>query len=354
MLNDRLKTKLKNRKEVNALRSIINSEGIDFCSNDYLGFSKIKWSSQLSSGSTGSRLISGNNPQFTSLEKNIALLHKSESALLFNSGYTANLGFFSCIPQKNDTVIYDQLCHASIRDGINLGLARNFSFQHNKLSHLEQKLQQSSGSIFVAIESVYSMNGDLAPLDDISKICQKYNAHLIIDEAHALGVFGENGLGLANNIKSFARIYTYGKAMGSHGAAIVGSKLLIDYLINFSRPFIYTTALPPHSVERIKWAYENVRNNKTRELLHNHISFFKSKCKHPHLIESDSAIQCIIIGGNLKTKQYAQYLQSKGYDIRPILYPTVALDTERIRICLHTYNTKNEIENLCQLINQSI
>ena len=355
MLEDKLHKNLADRQNKNALRELsISSSTIDFCSNDYLGFSSKKWSSSASVGSTGSRLISGNSPIHESAEKKIANFHQTESALLFNSGYSANLGLLSAVPQKDDTVIYDQLCHASIRDGINLGIARNFSFKHNDTTQLEEKLKRASGTTYVVVESVYSMDGDFAPLEKIMNVCQNYNAKLIIDEAHAVGVFGNYGQGLTHYITCFAKIYTYGKAMGSHGAAIVGSKTLIDYLINFSRPFIYTTALSAHSVERIIWAYDEVKITEERAKLLDNISLFKQQCKHPHLLPSDSAIQCIVIGGNIQTKQFAHHLQANDFDVRPILHPTVAEGSERIRICLHSFNTKDEISSLCDLINLTI
>jgi 8-amino-7-oxononanoate synthase len=354
MFKSKLVSKIIEREKASSLRRLsVTSNLIDFCSNDYLGFSLEQWCSTENASSTGSRLISGNSKLHIETERKITKFHNVESALLFNSGYTANLGLLSSVPQKDDTILYDQLCHASIRDGIKLGNARNFSFRHNDTNHLQEKIKQSTGTIYIVVESVYSMDGDFSPLEEIEKICQEHNAKLIIDEAHALGVFGENGHGLAKNINCFARVYTYGKAMGSHGAAIVGSKMLIDYLINFSRPFIYTTALSPHSVKRIEWAYNKLESSTNREKLHKNIALFKENCKHPNLIESDSAIQCIVIGGNANTKQFAENLQLNNFDIRPILHPTVGKGLERIRICLHSFNTEEDIKLLCELINKT-
>lgn len=354
MLDNKLHNKLSDRRENNAYRELSNHDSlIDLSSNDYLGFAQKNWSSNSNSGSTGSRLLSGNSEIHESVEKQIAQFHKAESALVFNSGYTANIGLLSCIPQKEDTVIYDQLCHASIRDGLKLGIARNYSFIHNDVSDLEQKIKRASGTVYVIVESIYSMDGDTAPLDNIIKCCKKHKAKLIVDEAHALGVFGLNGAGLAKDEDCFARIYTYGKALGSHGAAVVGSKALIDFLINYSRPFIYTTALPPHSIKRIQWGYEMLKEKKDRKALQDRIQLFKEHCKHPMLIDSHSAIQCIVIGGIKKTKQFAFMLQEHRFDIRPILHPTVAKGAERIRICLHAFNTKADILRLCEQINKN-
>tara|TARA_B110000908_G_scaffold16124_1_gene18240 strand:- start:2058 stop:3119 length:1062 start_codon:yes stop_codon:yes gene_type:complete len=350
-----LNNKLNERKKAAALRVLQANKLIDFCSNDYLGFSKKEWKNhELENGSGGSRLISGHSPIFDKAEKKIAHFHHAEDALIFNAGYNANLGLFSAVPSKGDTVIYDEYCHASIRDGLRLGVARNFSFQHNNMLDLKEKLSRTNGAIFVAVESIYSMDGDSAPLKEIAILCKEYNAYLIVDEAHATGIFGENGEGLSiqEDIETFARIHTFGKALGCHGAAITGSKVLKDFLINFSRPFIYTTALPKHSIENIISAYLTLENTVENKVLHNNIAFFKSLFKSTTLIPSDSPIQSIIIGGNEKTRKIAEQLQASGFDIRPILHPTIPEGSERIRICLHSFNTQEEITVLCKKLNQ--
>ena len=351
MLTEKLQEILDERAQKDALRSLHISEGlIDFCSNDYLGFAQKNQLVDSAHGSSGSRLISGQHRIHEEAEQHIAAFHQVEAALIFNSGYDANLSFFSCVPQKEDTVIYDQLCHASIRDGLRLGSARNFSFKHNDVEDLKQKLSKTQGTVFVVAESIYSMDGDPAPLAIIAQLCQEQGAHLIVDEAHSTGIFGEKGEGLCQElgIIPFARIHTFGKALGGHGAAIVGSQTLKDYLINFARPFIYTTALPPQSVAVIQQAYNELPNCPERNQLQQNIVLFKQLLQHPHLIVSDSPIQSIVIGGNKKTKDIAQGLQSKGLDVRPILHPTVAEGTERIRICLHSFNAQAEIALLCE------
>lgn len=356
-MNSILNSKLEKRKETNSLRFLKHSSLIDFCSNDYLGFAKKEWTHSCSeNGSGGSRLISGHSPIFEKVESQIASFHNSESSLIFNSGYDANLGLFSSVPSKDDTVIYDEYCHASIRDGLRLGLARSYSFLHNNMSSLEEKLKRAKGNIFVVVESIYSMDGDAAPLKEIEKLCTKYNANLIVDEAHATGVFGKNGEGLSvqEGINTFARIFTFGKALGCHGAAICGSEILKQYLINFARSFIYTTALPKHSISNISFAYSSLKETKEREKLFNNITLFKSLINNEFLISSNSPIQSIIIGGNLKTKDIAEKLQSEGFDIRPILHPTVPKGSERIRICIHSFNTKEEITLLSKRLKELI
>ncbi len=356
-------------KSENAFRTLKhNNHLIDFCSNDYLGFAKEVAIHQINNntelvqfGATGSRLISGNYKLTEETETFLAHFYKANAALIFNSGYNANIGLFQCLPQRNDTIIYDEFIHASIRDGLRLSNAAHFSFTHNNLAALEQKLSNAKGLVYVVVESVYSMDGDFAPLTEIVAICKKYNAALIVDEAHAVGIFG-NGkglvseLGLENDI--FARIVTFGKAFGVHGAAILGSNELRDYLINFSRAFIYTTALPLHSIVSIKNAHEFLLQNLNRiNTLKELITYFKTQISNElasstklnlksQIINSDSPIQCIIIPGNNEVKAMADKLQQSGFDVRPILSPTVPKGQERLRICLHSFNTKEEIDSL--------
>jgi len=347
---------------------------VDFCSNDYLGFSitgalraKIlefaqKKNGQVFEGSTGSRLLSGNSAVAESLETYVASYHDAEAALLFNSGYDANTGLFSCVPKRNDTILYDELVHASIRDGIRLSYAKAYSFRHNDLSHLEELALHAKGNVFVAVESVYSMDGDMAPLAELAAFCENHNANLIVDEAHATGVFGYQGKGCVCDLtlegKIFARVHTYGKAMGTHGAAVIGSKLLKEYLVNFARSFIYTTALPYHSLIAIKCAYELLsESNEMMNSLHENIKMYSrlaARSGKLNILKSTSPIQCIIIQGNEKVLTAAQNIQKKGFDVRPIMSPTVPAGKERLRICIHAFNTEEEIKRLVGTIENSL
>lgn len=354
-----LKHKLQSRIDNNSLRSLKPENNlIDFSSNDYLGFAQKKWTNNfcLKNGSTGSRLITGNSIFIEELECKIAQFHQAQSGLIFNSGYDANLGLLACVPQKGDTIICDELVHASIIDGARLSYANRFIFKHNDIDSLEVKLRNSKGNIFVVTESVFSMDGDTAPLKEIVNIASKYNAHLIVDEAHATGLFGENGKGLVCQDglqdKIFARVITFGKALGCHGAIVLGSEELRLFLINFARSFIYTTALPPHALQSINQAYKSlISQNYSIEIL-NKITLFKKSIKLIKLsfIESESAIQCCIIPGNSNCKKAAYILQENGFDVRPILSPTVPEGRERLRICLHTFNSDDEIENLVKCL----
>lgn len=354
MLEKKLTQILKKREQKNALRSLsLRPNLIDFCSNDYLGHANIKWKENNElKGASGSRLISGNHPIHEQAEKFIANYHQQEAALLFNSGYDANLGLLSCIAQKNDTIIYDSLSHASIRDGIRLSNSRSFSFKHNDREDLLSKIKQSTGQCFVVVESIYSMDGDKANLEEIEEICKSNNALLIVDEAHATGVFGEKGEGLCASISTFARVHTFGKSLGCHGAVVLGSATLIKYLINFSRAFIYTTAMAPNSVSTIMQSYQRMQSSQASNQLRENINLFIKHIKHKNWIKSDSAIQSILIPGNQNTKKAAKKIQEKGFDVRPILHPTVEKGKERLRICLHSFNKKEDITLLCQLLNQ--
>lgn len=358
--DDFLLHKLNERKSNNAFRSLhATKHNIDFCSNDYLGIVKnslIHVNKALAHGSTGSRLLAGNNSYTQSLEKQLAIFHDAPAALLFNSGYDANVGLLSCVPQKGDTIIYDYLCHASIRDGIRLSFATAYSFEHNNINDLEKKLQLASGNIFIVTESVFSMDGDIAPLQQIVELSKKYKAHIIIDEAHAIGVIGQKGVGLAQHLQlhqqTFARIYTYGKACGVHGALVVGSTTLIDYCINFCRSFIYSTALPPSSIAAIEKSYEIFPLQETeRHHIAQLINYFQQKQIKYQTITSATPIQAVIIPNSLEVKQKANQLQQQGLDVRAIVYPTVPKGTERLRIILHSFNTFKEIDLLIEVLN---
>jgi len=363
MYNDEfLNKKLNERKQQNAFRTLrITEEKIDFCSNDYLGIVKnnllqpATGNRQPATGSTGSRLLSGNYKLIEETEKEIATFHQIETALIFNSGYDANVGLFSCIAQKGDTILYDFLSHASIRDGIRLSFAESFSFAHNDLDDLEKKLNHVpitiGRNIFVVTESVFSMDGDVCPLQQLVQLCNKHNAHLIIDEAHATGVIGERGEGLVQHLQLqddiFARVHTFGKACGSHGAVVVGSQRSRDYLINFARSFVYSTALPEHVAAMIKKSYEifpylvDERNHLNRL-----INLFQSAKIPFEKLSSSTPVQIVIVPGNDAIKSLSEKLQQKNFDIRPILYPTVPKGKERLRIVLHAFNSEVEVQQL--------
>lgn len=366
---DFLEKKLIDREKNASLRQlkVINNK-IDFSSNDYLGLSQnpdvkkliekeIKRTNS-KNGSGGSRLLAGNSQYCMETEKYLAKIHQTEASLIFNSGYSANLSFFSSVPQKGDTVLYDELIHSCIKDGMRLGLANFYPFKHNDLEQLEQKITKQEGRVFIALESIYSMDGDCCPLEQIVAIAKKHNALIVIDEAHSSGNLGKNGSGFSTalNLDSeiFARIHTFGKGIGAHGACIVGSQILIDYLINFARPFIYTTSLPDHSLAVIKASYQFLEQNEDiQKSLLEKIKIFKSHIQS-NVINSDSAIQGVIIPTNEAVKNIAHRLQEAGFDVRPVMSPTVKKGSERLRVCLHIFNTNEEIISLCKHINSLV
>jgi len=372
-----LTAKLETRKQNNALRQLPNATHlIDFTSNDYIGFSRNKSIFEkthqylidkncIQNGATGSRLISGNHKVYQEGEDFIAQFHQSQCALIFNSGYDANVGFFSSAPQKGDLILYDELCHASIRDGIQLSNAKAYKFDHNDFEDLERLIQNSRSktqdptNIYIVTESVFSMDGDTPNLEELATLSEKYNCLLVIDEAHALGVFGDKGEGLVQMLglqhHVFARIMTFGKGLGCHGAAIVGSQELKDYLVNFARSFIYTTGLSPHSVATILVGYQHLETEKnTINSLRKNIIHFNQVLHllglKPMFVKSKSAIQSAIIPGNQNVKYIASQIQEKGFDVKAILSPTVPEGQERLRFCIHSYNTKEEISEVLGLL----
>ena len=399
-----LAAKLEIRKQNNAMRKLsLPNNLIDFASNDYIGFSKNQAifeethqylidNNSTQNGATGSRLISGNHKIYQEAENYIAQFHQSESALIFNSGYDANVGFFSSVPQKGDLILYDELCHASIRDGIQLSNAKSYKFRHNDFEDLEKKIVKFNGNdnsnnngndngndnsndnsnensnenfnlkntiIYIVTESVFSMDGDTPNLEELAQLSEKYNCLLVIDEAHSLGVFGSTGEGLVQMLglqdKVFARIMTFGKGLGCHGAAIVGSEELKEYLVNFARSFIYTTGLSPHSVGTILIAYQHLETDKNtvNKLRENIIHF--NQVQHllglkPMFVKSKSAIQSAIIPGNQNVKKIASQIHEKGFDVKAILSPTVPEGQERLRFCIHSFNSKEEISEVLRLL----
>ncbi len=370
-LPKKLHDKLTARAASNALRSLSQEITlVDFSSNDYLGFARSKRIYEQSNhylkaeglqvnGATGSRLLSGNHPLYDRVEQELCAIYNSESAIIYNSGYSANIGFFSSVPQRGDRIFYDELIHASIRDGIRLTKAQSYKFKHNDLRDLEENFKKIGDGIttYCVTESVFSMDGDSPDIRAMSELCERYNVALVIDEAHAVGILGDQGQGLVSQLgledKIFARIHTFGKAFGGHGAVILGVKELKSYLVNFSRSFIYTTGLPPHTLATIHASLDHFHQaaGKTQlQKLKEVIAHFKSEVRRLNLkfIVSDSAIQSCILVGNDRVKLVAAGLQKHGYNVKPILSPTVAQGQERLRFCLHAYNSREEITDVLE------
>lgn len=331
---------------------------LNLSSNNYLNFADNKEITkefldfseyEFSFGSASSRLLTGTLPIYKELENLLSSLYKKEAALLFNSGYHANVGISSALNQKGDVIFSDKLNHASIIDGMQLSRGKFFRYKHNDMENLETLLKRERNNFKNAVivtESVFSMDGDIADLRKLVELKNKYNCMLVVDEAHAFGVFGEKGLGVCEEfgiIKDVDLIVgTFGKAIGSVGAFVTGKKVLIDYLINKARSFIFSTALPPVNIAFSKWIIEN---------------------KFPHTFEkrqrmlalgrklgSESHIIPVIIGENDRTAEVCDILFDNGYFTLPIRPPTVPKGTSRIRLSLTTEIEEKDLEKLCSII----
>lgn len=340
----------------------VDQPAVDFYSNDYLGLARsVEFQQDLLTlaqakpayltGATGSRLISGNSSELVEVEAFIAEQHQVEAALLFDSGYKANLSLFSAIATRGVTLIVDALVHRSVHDGSVLGRGHKWKFRHNDLMHLESLLRKARGEVIVVVESLYSMDGDFAPLLEIIRLSDRYGARVVVDEAHAIGVFGKGLVaqyGLQNQV--FAVVSTYGKAMGLSGAAILGSQLLKEYLINFSSGFIYSTGMSIMQAQSIKLAYQFLQLRSELPLvLQQHIAYLRSFAL-PTFSEAKSPIQAIKFRSMAQLKEVRELLLSQKYNVYAVFSPTVKLGEERLRLSVHSFNTKEEIGQLCQLI----
>lgn len=361
----KLRQALAERARAGSLRRLsANGGGIDFCSNDYLGMAR---SNRLRAridrirakhpraplGSTGSRLISGNSAAAERLEARLAVYHRAEGGLLFGSGYAANSGLFACIAGPGDTLIMDELIHASSVDGAHLSKARKLVFAHNDLDDLATQLDLASGATFIGVESLYSMTGDMAPLPEMAALASEYGAGLIVDEAHSNGITGPAGAGsvveYALEDQVFARVHTFGKGMGLQGAVVLGSKTLRDYLVNFCRPFVFSTAPSRESLDRIEAAYALLPAlDAEREQLFSLVRHTRTALRHSSFrwMDSNSWIQSVIIPGNDQVVTLAGRLGELGFEVKAIRAPSVPVGRECIRISLHAFNTVDEIDRL--------
>lgn len=406
-LTNRIRTAIENREKNGLLRQLrCPNQGIcDFSSNDYLGLTRLveyenfvkEFLQQykphfLSFGSTGSRLLTGHNDLISHLEKTASTFHCMNEALLFNSGYDANLSILSTIPGPNDVIIYDELVHASMHDGMRMSRAKSrlYPFNHNDIVSLEDVIRKSfsqhshenvlMGSIIVCVETVYSMDGDIAPLKYILDICEALQIelsceiHLIVDEAHGGGIYGQKGQGVVietemnNHSNLLAIVVTFGKAFGAHGAMMLCQMSeLRKYLINYARPLIYSTALSPHSICVLQATYQFMETDlalKERKKLMNIIRTFQvltSEELPPQMLLYNSKdekmrrryatpIQAVVVKGNELCVEMTNLLRKEGFDVYPIRSPTVPKGLERIRIVLHAHNTEKEIKDLIQSI----
>lgn len=307
---------------------------MNLSSNDYLGLtSNYNFASQIQSSS---RLIAGNDSSFKELESNLARHKSKNSALIFPTGYMANLGIISILAQKNDLILSDELNHASIIDACRLSYAKKQVYKHNDISDLERKIGKKSGRKFVITEGVFSMNGDFAKLDEISKVCQENNAFLLLDDAHGDFVVGRDGKGSADHFRVTKKVDVYisslSKALGAFGGYITANQEIIDLIINTSRPFIYTSALPSFLADFALKRFLLNRERKRLQLWKKIELFSKGLKSIGYNIGSQSQIMPIIIGNEKKTLEFGKYLLNNNIFSQPIRYPTVNLGSARIRI----------------------
>jgi len=360
-LDQKLHKKLEHRREKGTLRSLSSFEGmIDFISNDYLGLSKVAYASNGEKGSTGSRLISGNSKEVELIERELAQFFQWESALCFNSGYDANLGIFSSVPQKGDVVLYDEYIHASVRDGIRLSLAKSYSFRHNDLEDLKRLLDKfQEQTVYVAIESLYSMGGDFCPLKAVASLAKSYGAYVILDEAHSAGISGLEGRGFSNeeNVDNdlFIKLVTFGKAYGGHGACVLMQPEMKSFLINFARSFIYSTALPLSAYRIMNEVVRRDDLASKRVILLQNIALFRTLIPSIYLSsDENSPIQILKIGDVDQMRRIVSKATSENMAVKAIYPPTVQPGQECIRVCLHAFNTEDQISRFVELIKLSL
>lgn len=334
---------------------------LNLSSNNYLGFADNKNITELfldyagnkySFGSASARLLTGNLPVYKELEHLITQLFHSDMTLLFNSGYHANVGINSSIASRGDVIFSDKLNHASIIDGMQLSKAKFFRYRHNDMENLEQLLikeRKNFKNAVIVSESVFSMDGDIADLQKLVELKHKYNCILVLDEAHAFGVFGETGLGVCEDLGIINDIDlivgTFGKAIGSMGAFATGKKELIEYLINKARSFIFSTVLPPVNIAFSKWIIEN-QLPKTYEKRMRMLELGKKAGSESHIIP-------VIIGGNKEAVDTCEVLFHNGYFTLPIRPPTVPEGTSRLRLSLTTEINEKELFDAISLVKQT-
>lgn len=351
-------------KQRSRYRSLIPRAGHDFASNDYLGLAgsdllRIAAQEALARGvpvgASGSRLLRGNDDEHTLLETEAAAFFGTERALFMGGGFQANTAIFSTLPGHEDLVLHDELIHASAHDGMRLGRAKTQSFAHNDVTSAEKAIvdwqANNTGRIWIAIETVYSMDGDIAHVADFMALATKYNAVLVADEAHATGIFGQNGGGITNEFASspnLLTLHTCGKGLGVSGALICGAATLIETLINKARAFIFATAPSPLNAAIVRAALKHLAESPTLQnrahetLAHAHAE----AARLCGLNALQSQIIPVIIGKDAPTMDLAKAMQNCGYDIRGIRPPTVPRNTSRLRISITGNVTKQIITDM--------
>ncbi len=333
-------------------RQLVRPTGVDFASNDYLGLAasglladaaRAALDRGVPAGSGGSRLLSGNHAEHEALEAEAAEFFGSESALYFSSGFAANAALFATLPQRDDLVVHDELIHASAHEGMRLGRADCVAARHNDIAHFDQLIAEArrkgcTGRVWIAVESLYSMDGDRAPLAELLALAERHDGVLLIDEAHATGVFGEDGRGLADAISALENVITLrtcGKALGSEGGLLCCAGVVRDFLINRARGFIFSTAPSPLMAAVTRAALALLQGApERREALWRNIAQAQALLTPLGALASGSQILPVILGDDARTMALAAHLQAAGLDVRGIRPPTVPAGTSRLRVSI--------------------
>ncbi len=376
VLLQELEGELEKIRTQNLYRRLADPQGLDFCSNDYLGLSqdpkfraaileKLEEATGLDSvSSPASRLLRGNTSRHRALEQRLSLYKGTEAALIFPTGYQTNIGVLTALMGSQDRVLSDAQNHASIIDGLRLSGCQKVVFPHLDEEAVEDALSRShrEGKTFLVTESLFSMDGDVAPLETYAELVEKHGAYLIVDDAHAVGVFGnEKGSGLTERFgvekRALAIVSTFGKAFGLFGAFVAGPQIVIDYLINRCRPFIFTTAVPPLLLYGVEAALDLLGAEPERRkrvcLLADRL---RQRFEETGLdtLKSAGPIVPVVLGESERALAVAERLQKKGFDVRAIRPPTVAPGTSRLRISVHADHTDQQIDQLAQAVVEAI
>lgn len=358
-------------KRESRLRALASRAGKDFASNDYLGLAgstllhdalREGMALGLPAGSGGSRLLRGNHDAHTALEADAARHFGSEAALFFATGFAANAALFATLPQRGDLVVHDALIHASAHDGMKLGRAECLPARHNDPQSFDDvitawRTSGGTGRVWIAVESLYSMDGDRAPLADLANVAARHDAALIVDEAHATGVFGAGGRGLAEPIASHPNVitlHTCGKAIGCEGALLCGPRVAIDFLINRARPFIFSTAPSPLIAHMVRRALALVASHDDwrTELFARVAQAQRLLAPRLDMTSNDAQILPVIIGDDARTMRIAASLQRQGFDVRGIRPPTVPPGTARLRISITRNVSTGDVDALAEALDR--
>lgn len=368
MIGDFHRADLARLQESGRYRTLSPRSGIDFASNDYLGLAgdarlraavREAVARDVAVGSGGSRLLRGNAPEIVELEAQAAALFGSEAALFFSTGFAANVALLATLPQPGDVIVHDALVHASMHDGFKLARAPAIPAAHNDAQAVEDAIARwrregGAGTPWIAVESLYSMDGDFAPVVALAEVAERHDAMLLVDEAHATGVWGPGGRGVAASLEgqpNVITLHTCGKALGCEGALVTGPQLFVDFLVNRARPFIFSTASSPLMAAAVRESLRIVTDEpQRRERLQALIGYAERVLAPLGFLPTGSQVLPLIVGGDAETMARADALRARGFDVRGIRPPTVAPGTARLRVSLTLNVGVAEIDALAEAL----